>query len=137
MRKLKTTYITWLVNIVNNLLVLDNAGRADSEVQGVITTEGLFDGVIRDGGEEFFIEPAHRYFADGAIHLYRDHSRDLETASEKQVAEDTGSDFQSKKKQYKNKYNATFSGTTTSSGDPIFHSVIYKVGLAHKTLVVL
>ncbi|XP_022669722.1 disintegrin and metalloproteinase domain-containing protein 10-like isoform X3 [Varroa destructor] len=101
-------------------------GRADSEVQGVITTEGLFDGVIRDGGEEFFIEPAHRYFADGAIHLYRDHSRDLETASEKQVAEDTGSDFQSKKKQYKNKYNATFSGTTTSSGDPIFHSVIYK-----------
>ncbi|KAK8776284.1 hypothetical protein V5799_030371 [Amblyomma americanum] len=35
----------------------------ESSVEGLITTEGLFDGVIEvRNGEEFFVEPASRYF---------------------------------------------------------------------------
>ncbi|OQR77014.1 disintegrin and metalloproteinase domain-containing protein 10-like, partial [Tropilaelaps mercedesae] len=97
-------------------------GRADSEVQGVITTEGLFDGVIRDGEEEFFIEPAHRYFPN-AVHRHEDHSRNLRAKDETKDPE--GFHHRSKERN-KNKYNTTFSGTTTPSGDPTFHSVIYK-----------
>ncbi|KAH6931121.1 hypothetical protein HPB50_022245 [Hyalomma asiaticum] len=37
----------------------------ESSVEGLITTEGLFDGVIAvRSGEEFFVEPASRYFVE-------------------------------------------------------------------------
>lgn len=39
------------------------AGEENSSVQGVLLGSGLFDGTIRIGSEELYVEPAQNYFA--------------------------------------------------------------------------
>lgn len=94
-----------------------DADRADSEVQGVITAEGLFDGVIRDGDEEFFVEPAHRYFPY-AGDQHRKYG---------QKEEHTANFHGSEGERTENNMNATSSRTRRFSDASTFHSVIYKV----------
>lgn len=79
----------------------------------MITAEGLFDGVIRDGDEEFFIEPAHRYFP--AQHLGQKERKD----------NGGGGGFEELEKSHWSNMNETSGGTAYYT--PVFHSVIYKV----------